>query len=274
MIKIIIPLLIFFGCSNVNSYKNSSNHNILKGINLYSQGNKIEALNEYNRLLKNNSKNIVILREMGIIESQLGYYTSAKKRFFKILEIDPNDVESIRNLTYIYFIEKKYNMVIIYGNKIPKGIRIDQDNIVLAHSYYENKKYKESILIFNKIKREIIYNNLELGMSFLDTLVKNEDKELLFCELKKIDITKDTNPELIIFISQIYSEKLNDYEKSENILKEYLNDGVLNDKVLLTLAKLYYKVGKKKECRNVINMISDDYKYNLEYIEIKTYVNY
>lgn len=274
MIKWIIPLFIFFGCSNVdiNKYKKDDEYSLLKGINLYSQGKNREALTEYEKALKKDPKNILILREIAIIKCQLLEYEKSKVIFLEILKKEPEDIESLRNLSYIFFYEENYKKSIFYLEKIPKDLKTQKDYAILAFSYYKIGKLKRSLLIYKEIKESIIFSSILLTKSYIEVLSENGNKENLFLILKSLEKYNPKDVNNIILISNTYENKLQNYKYAERVLKDFLNRNKINDKILLQLAKLYYKIGKKKECKIVFSMISEDYQYNLEYIKVKTYM--
>lgn len=274
MIKWIIPLFIFFGCSNVdiNKYKKDDEYSLLKGINLYSQGKNREALTEYEKALKKDPKNILILREIAIIKCQLLEYEKSKVIFLEILKKEPEDIESLRNLSYMFFYEENYKKSIFYLEKIPKDLKTQKDYAILAFSYYKIGKLKRSLLIYKEIKESIIFSSILLTKSYIEVLSENGNKENLFLILKSLEKYNPKDVNNIILISNTYENKLQNYKYAERVLKDFLNRNKINDKILLQLAKLYYKIGKKKECKIVFSMISEDYQYNLEYIKVKTYM--
>lgn len=274
MIKWLIPLFIFFGCSNVdiNKYKKDNEYSLLKGINLYSQGKNREALIEYEKALEKDPKNILILREIAIIKSQLLEYKESKNIFLEILKKEPRDIESLRNLSYLFFDEKNYKKSIFYLEKVPKDLKTQKDYAILAFSYYKIGESKRALLTYKKLKESIVFNSIILTKSYIKVLSENGNKENLFLILKSLEKYKPEDVNNVILISNTYENELQNYKYAEKVLKDFLSSNKINDKILLQLAKLYYKIGKKKECRIVFSMISEDYQYNLEYIKVKTYM--
>src|SRR5574344_1136943 len=96
----IFLLTVLMGCSTVNKVDSNEKYLILKGANLSFAGEKSEALKMYEKALEINPKNIMALREKGVIEAQLDNMDIAEIDLKKVLEIDSKDSIALRNLGY------------------------------------------------------------------------------------------------------------------------------------------------------------------------------
>lgn len=260
MWRYMIWMIIFVGCSN-NQIQISKNLNIdtekyllVKSANLYSNGKKQDALNLYDEILKKDKKNVIALREKGIIEAQLGNYNRAMQDLEKALFLSPKDSMILKNLAYLEFRKKNYNKSFDYMNSVSKELLTDDDYFILGYIEYEKHNYKKTIKIYEQLNDSKILNNKLYLVSYLNSIkFSNSLKNERFLKIEQQIIHNKYN---MIYLADFYENYLKNTDFSEKVLKKYLINNDLDADILQKLAKIYYKNGDKTQGDKALKLIS------------------
>lgn len=259
MIKYLFLLLLLVGCSN-NSLKNMSKSEkqqflILKAANLYSKGKTDEALENYQKVLKLNSKELIALRETGIILADKGEFETAENYLLKALKQNPNDIYTLRNLGYLEFkkgdLEKSYN----YLNKINSEQREPQEIFIMGYYFYKKKEYQKALHLYQNIVDEEFYSNKQFFDSYLDIVgnIKSNQQNILR-ELENYSLDKKDN---IIKLANLYSKRLKKRKEAISLLKRYMGYNSVDIDILQILEREYKAVGDTKNSEMIKKMIKN-----------------
>ncbi len=268
----IIFLLSIIGCSNTNNVKKNPDkeeYYVIRGINYSQEGKTLEALREFEKAYEKNSENVVTLREMALVYAQLSDYKKAEEFYKKALAVDERDQTSIKNLALLNYINGDYDKAEEYLEKVSKD---SVDNMVLK---------LKGFILFKKGEDAKAYNILKSAISMeknFDMELYNIYSQVLLKELKFMDFYKvledgyqkyGSDKDYVIFYTKALSNNYNEYEKAEKTLKRYIAVNGADDELLLQLSKISIENGDTATAENSIKMISDKYKYDLEYLNLK-----
>lgn len=253
MMKYIFLIFLLVSCSNLDTRENEKNYQILKALNYYSINEKSKALKIYKSILKSDSQNIDIMRECGIITAQLGDIEQSKKYFIKILEIDSTDEIALKNMAFIEFLDKKYEMSERYLKKIPYDQLEEREYIMLGYISYMNKRYSGAVKFYRNSKSKLLFEEEIIFKSYFESLKNTSSKAQIQFELDKAsEYSLNKNSTLIIAEFYISSNQL---LKAEKILKLYLSRNNLDNDILEKLVEIYKKLGMKEKERNAFKLI-------------------
>lgn len=276
MKKILFLLGILFlgGCSGTDKKEKNlikDDYTFIKGINLYHKGKKKEALKEYESIYINNSKNLMVLKEMAIVNCELGNKEAAIYYLEKSYEIAPNDESVIKNLTNVYYRDKQYEKAEKYLNMFPEN---SKDNVVLklrGYIAYEKNDYEKSYDYLKEVQEEKY--DMRLYHTLKNNLIKLNKKESLYSLLnKKYEDYKNERDYIILYcksLSSIFNEK----DSAVKILIRYISEYDGDDELFFILSTLYLENGEEEKAFNAFKLISNNYKYKPEYIQLKKSLN-
>lgn len=266
----LLGILLLGGCSGADKKEKNliqDDYTFIKGVNLYHKGKKKEALKEYEEIYKNNSKNLTVMKEMAIVNCELGNKEAAIYYLEKAYEIAPNDESVIKNLANVYYRDKQFERAEKYLNMFPKN---SNDNDILklrGYIAYEKSDYEKSYNYLKEVQEEKY--DMRLYHTIKNNLIKLNKKETLYSLLnKKYGNYKNERDYVILYcnsLSTVFSEK----DSAAKILIRYISEYGGDDELFLILSTLYLENGEKEKALNSFKLISDSYKYEPKYIELR-----
>lgn len=193
-------------CSYSKTVSKDENYQILKAVNLYSKGEKSKALYIYRNILKKDSKNIIALRECGVILGQLNDLNGAISYFNKVLQIEPRDSIALSNLGYIYFRMGNIDMSKGYLERIPIDQLRDQDRAILAKEYMVKNQYKKAIYYLNGIQVDELVKNTDIFKIYLECLGHIYSKKEIKAILSELEKYISDSDETMIILREYYQK--------------------------------------------------------------------
>lgn len=266
----LLGILLLGGCSGADKKEKNliqDDYAFIRGVNFYHKGKKKEALKEYEQIYKNNSKNLMVMKEMAIVNCELGNKEAAIYYLEKAYEIAPNDESVIKNLANVYYRDKQFERAEKYLNMFPKN---SNDNDILklrGYIAYEKSDYEKSYNYLKEVQEEKY--DMRLYHTIKNNLIKLNKKETLYSLLnKKYGNYKNERDYVILYcnsLSTVFSEK----DSAAKILIRYISEYGGDDELFLILSTLYLENGEKEKALNSFKLISDSYKYEPKYIELR-----
>lgn len=266
----LLGILFLSGCSGTDKREKAlvqDDYTFIKGINLYHKGKKKEALKEYEEIYRKNSKNLMVMKEMAVVNCELGNKDAAVYYLEKAYEIAPKDESVIKNLANVYYRNKQFEKAEKYLDIFPKD---SKDDIILklrGYIAYEKKDYESSYNYLKNVQEEKY--DMRLYHVLKNDLVNLNRKENLYSLLnKKYEIYSHERDYIILYccsLSDIFNEK----DSAAKILIRYISEYGGDDELFLMLSTLYLENGEKEKAFNSFELISDAYKYEAEYIELR-----
>ncbi|BBA51929.1 lipopolysaccharide assembly protein LapB [uncultured Fusobacterium sp.] len=270
----LLGILLLGGCSGADKKEKNliqDDYTFIKGVNLYHKGKKKEALKEYEQIYKNNSKNLMVMKEMAIVNCELGNKETAIYYLEKAYEIAPNDESVIKNLANVYYRDKQFERAEKYLNMFPKN---SNDNDILklrGYIAYEKSDYEKSYNYLKEVQEEKY--DMRLYHTIKNNLIKLNKKEILYSLLnKKYENYKNERDYVILYCNSL-STVFNEKNLSAKILIRYISEYGGDDELFLILSTLYLENGEEEKAFNSFKLISDNYKYRPEYIKLKKSLN-
>lgn len=273
-ICILIFILCLTSCTSTNKKLNSEKgkeieYRLLKGINYTRQGEYFKGLKEYNIVYEMDKKNILVLKELGKVYTNLNEYNKGKYYYLKALKLDNEDQETLKNLAYICFLQKNYKESFNYINRLSTK-KIDLEMLKLkSYILYKEENYEEAYKIFNDILKDDDNFDLEYYKSFSEVLDKTDKKDELRLFLENNKEKYKNNKEYVIFYSYGIANYFKQYKLAENELKRYIVSYGGNDELYIALAYMKYSQKNYKEADMALKFVSDKAKYSENYLKIK-----
>ncbi|WP_319370917.1 tetratricopeptide repeat protein [uncultured Ilyobacter sp.] len=269
----IILLTGLIGCTSTpKTVKRSTDreeYNVIRGINFSQEGKYLEALREFEKAYGKNDKNIITLREMGLVYAQLSDYKKSEEFYKKALTLDERDQTAIKNLALLSYIKGDYEKSEEYLETVSKD---SVDNMVLKLKGFILFKKGENTEAY-KILKGAHSLEKDLDMEFYNVYSQVLLEESKFMELYKVLETGyqkySLDKEYIVFYTRILANSYSEYDKAEKTLKRYIAKNGVSDELLMQLSKISFANGDIATAENSIRMISDNYKYDLEYLNLK-----
>ncbi|MBC2856610.1 hypothetical protein H3N56_09140 [Cetobacterium sp. 2A] len=266
---IFLGFLIFQGCSNQDIKKTSlekEEYYILRGMSFYHKGNVTEALKNYEKANSINKRNIIVLRELALVQYELGDSKESIKNYKKVLELDKHDEIALKNLGIIMFSQGNYFESEKYLKSVEKNLHGTQTLKALGLIMYKKGNIQEAQ---NYLKRSITMNNIydeEMFVVYSQILFDKKEKEALYYFLKNEYNKYLTDKNFNLFYARVLGEKLDAWEKSELILKKYIIETEATDEIYLMLGYIYYEMGLYSQSSLMLKLISNSNIDNKDYI--------
>lgn len=266
----LLGILFLSGCSGTDKREKTlvqDDYAFIKGINLYHKGKKKEALKEYEEIYRKNSKNLMVMKEMAVVNCELGNKDAAVYYLEKAYEIAPKDESVIKNLANVYYRNKQFEKAEKYLDMFPKD---SKDDIILklrGYIAYEKKDYEGSYNYLKDVQEEKY--DMRLYHTLKNNLINLNRKENLYSLLnKKYEIYNNERDYIILYCSSL-SDVFNEKDSAAKILIRYISEYGGDDELFLILSTLYLENGEKEKAFNSFKLISDSYKYEPKYIELR-----
>jgi tetratricopeptide (TPR) repeat protein len=200
---------------------------------IYMQEQKYsESINIYNRFYEKDTADYIILDKIGFASLKAGDFDNAIFMFTKSLEVNPNNINAIKNLAYIY-------AGTISGRKAIKllttGIEIDSTDMDL---------YARRAAI------NFTVSNFVKALNDYRIILASGDSSVLILKRTGIGYAKDNQPEKAIFyLMKAYEADTTDLETASHLaqnyglLKEYKNSAFYYRKVIERLGLAEAQLG-------------------------------
>ena len=200
--------------------------------------NNLEGLNILNQALKMHRDNLLILNNIGLLNSNLNNNKVARQYYDKALSINENFIDALVNKAHLELKENKTNeteRLFLKAHGVNKTIQ--QQEVIetgLAQLYQQIGNFKKSIKIFQDILKYNPSNTLaHKSISVMHTYKDKNDEHLKKMEEQsKLIKNEELLPPLYFAIGKAY-EDLNDFQKSFHFIKS-AND-ILNKKINYTI---------------------------------------
>ncbi|MGH9727207.1 MAG: tetratricopeptide repeat protein [Candidatus Acidiferrales bacterium] len=108
-----------------------------------------EAIAAYERLVKQEPKNAVVLNQLGVAYEQLSQYGPAERYFKKAIKADKTYVSAYNNVGTVEYSKRHYKNAIKWYEKTLK-LRADMATVYsnLGYAYFNEKQYPEAVASF------------------------------------------------------------------------------------------------------------------------------
>lgn len=269
---ILLTLIFITACSNSKpTTKNldKEEYYILRGINLSQEGKFLEALHEYEKAYAKNSKNPVTLRELGLVYGELGNFERSEHFYKKAVAEDDADQVSYKNLALINYVKGDYSEANSYLEKISKDsidvLTLKLKGFIAAKEGRREEAYpilKDALLIDD-------YLDLELYTVYSQVMIDDRKFMELYQTLDDGYKKYGDDRSYVLFYSGILSERFGEDRKAMRVLKRYMAENGGGDLLYMQLAKVSLSAGNESTARNSIGLVSDRYKYDINYLELK-----
>ncbi len=180
-----------------------------------------------------------------------GQYREAIATFYKVLAIEPDNVEVLVQIAYLFYARHDLDTAIQYYEK---ALQFDHKNSValegLLNIYQFSNDYKKALCISNKISE--ISPNLQNFVQHLYLLCLNENYEIVLKYYEVSEYRQTRNPNLDFYVGLSYY-KLKDLASAEIYLKNAIEGEQINYEACYYLAKILFN---NKEYANADNFLT------------------
>lgn len=272
MKKIIVLIIFIFtaGCSNIkqnSSVIEKKEYTFLKGLNLYQKEKKKEALEEYKKVYMITPEDVVLLKEMALVYYELRDNESSVDFLKKAENLSPKDDDIKKNLSILYFAMGDFEKSEGYLNRISK-INCDSNTIkIRGYIAFEREEYEDALEYLKKAE-PISYE--EKFYSVIKECVIKLNKEKEFYTFLNSNYEKYYNEKAFMMLySTSLSEIYGETDLAVKVLLRYISQYGGDDEIFLLLSNLYLKNGEKENAESSLKLVSKDFQYDEEYINLK-----
>lgn len=271
-ILLIITVILITACTSTKpATKNmdKEEYYVLRGINLSYEGKYLEALQQLEMAYKKNSKNPITLRELGLVYGELGNLDKSEEFYKRALTEDPRDQVSLNNLARIKYVKGDLKGAEDYLAKISKD-SIDGEVLKLRGfiaaqrgEYDEAYPYlRDAIMVENE-------HDVELYRVYSLVMIENKKFKELYQTLEDGYSKYGNNSSYVLAYTSLLSERFGEDDKSLRVLKRYMAENGGEDPIYMQIAKIGLSAGEVGTARKAVEMVSDRYKYDHEYLILK-----
>lgn len=262
---------IMVACTSNKQVRNldKEEYYVLRGINLSQEGKYLEALGEYEKAYEKNSKNPVTLREMGLVYGELGNLDKSEEYYKKAIKEDDTDQVSYKNLALINYSKGDYDEAEMYLGKISKDsidtLTVKLKGFIAAKRGDNETAYKlltEAILIDT-------YLDIELYTVYSQAMLDDKKYMELYQTLEDGYSKHSNDRSYILFYTAFLSDRFGENQKSIRTLKRFMAENGGGDLLYMQLARISLNAGEGNTARKSIELVSDRYKYDIGYLELK-----
>jgi tetratricopeptide (TPR) repeat protein len=189
------------------------------------------AIQTYEDLLKDDSKNAVFLNMIGIAYLDLSNFNQAKKYFLRASKADKKYSSAVNNLGMVYYHQKDFRRAI---REYQRAAAIDPNQAAthanLGFAFYNSNKYPEAAAEFQKaieIDPRIFERNDRAGTVVQDRSVSNHG--LFFFTMAKVYAQKGDATHCAEYLRKSLDEGYKDVGKAatDPAFKDVINDPVV-----------------------------------------------
>ncbi|MGM0507565.1 MAG: tetratricopeptide repeat protein [Fusobacteriota bacterium] len=269
----LITIAIFsISCTNMPNRENQRKEEtyiLIKGINYTEQGRIREALTEFKKVYEINPENIQGLKNLGLAYLKLDKLDKGERYLKEVLELDKTNVDALYNLGILYNEKEDYDKSIKYLNQIL--VEDENYDIVKARAYvnYRLGNYQKS---YNEFQKLFKYNRDRYEITVLETYLKvlgnleryRDSYDFLLDQYKKGK--KDLN---IVVLFSNYLKMMGNYDKAISILKEFGVDSSFSYRILYELSRAFLEKGELDKANQYFSLISQDDRMNYEVLKLE-----
>lgn len=273
---ICILTLISLGCSSYNKRENRNNnldkpeYLLLKGINLKQQGEYSESLVIFQEILKEDSKNKILLEEIAETYVKLEDYKKAIFYYEKAMNFSERDVRLIKNLAYSYYLDGNYKKSLEYLEKLYEKEN-DIETKKLKIFLLEKNSFMISKEYFEEVENQIVNFDIDFYEMYIKFLNKNNSDKEIENILNSFPERFYSDSEAMNFYFQLKYKYSNNYNELEKELKKYIvinNNTEIKDDIYILLGEIEYKLKNYTESKNILKFVSKNGIKNKRYLEL------
>ena len=272
---LIVMCFICCSCGSV-SVRNSGGlysrgeYQLLRGMNLYQKGEKLEALASYEKAYEKLPRDKNVLTELGLLHNELGNNEKSLYYMEKAYKADKADLSVIRNLCSLYYLNGEYNKA---ESLLAKVDIMDNDMMkikgyILAKKGNAREAYNWLIRVEDRYYDSLYYEEL---ISVYNRLGKNKhgksQNELYSRLMANYEDYKD-NREYILQLARFENTYLGSASTASTKIIQYILAHGGDDDIYLSLAESYIAIGDKASAHNAFEFVSESGKNTPRFNEI------
>jgi tetratricopeptide (TPR) repeat protein len=180
-----------------------------EGNKLFEEGKYKEAMEVYNKILKDNPEAYIIYLNIGNCYFKMEDYQNAEENYKKVLEKDPNNINAIIGIGNSYLNRGNKEEALKWYGRVE--IEKINDEIVLynmGNSFYENSRYNEAEKCYKRaieIKKDFLDAIYQLGLTYT-ALSKYQEAIQTFESYLQYDSNSDRANQVKNFIDYLKKE--------------------------------------------------------------------
>ncbi len=251
--------------SSIENYELALQKDSTNAIVLFRLGNIYKKETEYQKskeifesLLSLDTTNNYYLKQLALVNVKLKDYDTSISQFNSILFSNNKDVESIIEISKLYFIAEKSHLA---DSILTLGINIHKKNTRLLFlgikASYLSEQFNKSIDLSNEyIKYKTPTYSVKKIMAFSHYNLSNYDSAIVW--LNKIE--GDNRSEQINYYTALSYFKKHNYKEATAFFNKAIEEGISTD-----LAKYYMYLGLSLEEMNMFSKSISAYKKSYQY---------
>ncbi len=182
-----------------------------------------------------------------------GQYREAIAVLYKVLAIEPDNIEAIIQIAYLFYARHDVEIATEYYEK---ALQLENKNAQalegLLTIYISTKKYKEALRIASKLCE--ISSDVNSFIQLLYILCLNEEYNLVIKTFETSQY-KDTKSEYVYFYLGLSYFYLRDYDSAETYLHKALKLDDQHSESMYYLSKIYFDKGDFQRADDLLNSL-------------------
>lgn len=281
---ILIPLFLQFTVTSFSQTTDSTDYFFQKGLLEKQNGRRLESLKLFEKAIKYDSNNKVVLNELALAYTDLHRHDRAIETYKKLVTLGEGTAANYKQLLLLSFNYKQNEDVLLYAGKLKETDPAEKVSYYVGKVHYDNDNYGEAIRVLNDAAKEDPQNaevpymiahcyadmeNYKQSIAFFQKAVQlDTSKAYWLYEMGLLYFALNDDKNALKYILEAGEKGLrkdNDY--MENLGNAYLNAGHLEEGVAIMTDVLK----RKPSDINVLNAVAEAYYYKGKYQEAIDY---
>ena len=266
---VLLVLFTFTACSNneVSDTFKQKQYSIIKGLNASQEGKYSVAIGHLLNAYAIDSKDIFTLRELALNYGKSGDFKNSERFYVEMLAISPNDSGATYNLGTLYYNQKKYKESLNILERVNIENVTNDIKSLIAYNYYSLEEYEKA---YTKLKglESVKKDDLYFAKVYGDTMLKTKRLGQLHPYITKLYEEKPGNLEITYIYAKHLNENLGKSSDAIGVLEQYIiNYGVYKE-INLEAARISMQLNDFDNAKKYLVLLPERYKYEEDYLKV------
>lgn len=265
---VLSSLILVVACSNneVSDSFKQKQYSIIKGLNASQEGKYSTAIGHLLNAYSIDPKDTMTLRELALNYGKSGDEKNSERFYREMLSIVPNDSTATYNLGTLYYNQKKYKESLAVLEKINiENATLDIKSLI-AYNYYSLGDFEKA---YNRLREmeTLKKDDLYFAKIYGDTMLKTKRLGQLHPYITKLYTQNPSNPEVAFIYAKHLNENLGKIRDAIEVLEKYIIDyGVYKD-INLEASRMAISIGEYSNAKKYLDLLPEKLKYDEDYLK-------
>lgn len=265
----LLTLFILAACSNndVSDTFKQKQYSIIKGINASQEGKYSVAIGHLLNAYAVDSKDTFTLRELALNYGKSGDVKNAERFYLELLAITPNDSTATYNLGTLYYNQKKYKESLNVLERISIENVTNDIRSLVAYNYYSLEEYEKAYIKLKELET-VKKSDLYFTKVYGDTMLKTKRLGQLHPYITKLYEEQPSNLEIVYIYAKHLNENLGKSREAIGVLEQYIINYGVNKEINLEAARIAVKLNDFENAKKYLELLPEKYKYEEDYLKV------